>query len=118
MLYSVWDWNEQKYHVFEANGERPGQRPMPRRNGPGARGAGQQLESLLSVLPRDAVRVGTSENAKGRVAIHFSSPAVGLGAYTDPRESPLVKSPWLTLGAGFLGIISVYKLLMAVARRF
>jgi len=117
MLYSVYNWTKQAYDVFESrNGEANGQRPKPRRVGPGPHGPGQQLESLLPVLPHDAVLVRTSAKPAGRIAIHHTSPAVGLGAWTA-EESWLVKRPWLLLGLGALGLVVGYRLLNSIARR-
>jgi len=117
VLYSVYNWNTQAYDIFESqSGAANGQRPAPRRTGPGQRGPGQQLESLLTILPLDAVRVRTSRKPAGRIAIHHTSPAVGLGEWT-PEESWLVKQPWLTLGIGALGLIVGYRLLHHIARR-
>lgn len=115
MLYSVWDWNAKRYDVYDSpSGEKNGQRPEPRRkvNAPGGRG--RQLEALLPVLPKDAVLTGHSEMPKGRIAIHWSSSAVGLGA----DESPFVSHPWLVMGLIVGGVWLGHKMLLAVARRF
>lgn len=124
MRFSVFSWEHQGYDIFEGPGDANGQRPTPRRQGEGVRGKGAQIESLLPVLPKDAKFVGRAKNPKGRIAIHYSSPAVGLdgfgelGQYKDPRQSPLVSRPWATLGIGILGIMAVYRVLVAIARRF
>jgi len=116
MLYSVFNWTRQDYDIFESqSGEANGQRPKPRRAGPGPQGTGQQLETLVPVLPTDAVRIRTSAIPAGRIAVHYSSPAAGLG--WAPDESPLVKSPWLVLGVGAVGIMLGYRLLHHIARR-
>lgn len=78
---------------------------------------GAQVESLLSVLPQGARRAGTSKDAIGRIAVHYSSPAASLGQYSDPTKSPLVKNPALTLGLGALALIAVYRTLMNLAKR-
>lgn len=117
MLYSVFNWSTQAYDVFESrSGEANGQRPKPRRVGPGPRGSGQQLESLLPILPLDAIRLRTSRKPAGRIAIHHTSPAVGLGDWA-PEESWLVKRPWLALGVGALGLMVGYRLLHRIAGR-
>ena len=73
MLYSIFNWTKQAYDVFESSsGEANGQRPKARRIGPGARGPGQQMESLLAVFPTDAIRVRTATQPAGRVAIQSS----------------------------------------------
>lgn len=116
MLYSVYNWTTQVYDVFESRqGEANGQRPKPRRIGPGPSGPGQQVESLLPVLPRDAVKIGTSPRPRGRIAIHHSSSAVGLG--WSPEESPLVAKPWMTLGIGAVGLWVGFRVLHHIARR-
>jgi hypothetical protein len=117
MLYSVYNWNKRAYDVFESrSGEANGQRPRPRRVGPGPRGPGQQLESLLPILPLDAIRLRTARKPAGRIAIHHTSPAVGLGAWSA-EESWLVKKPWLMLGVGAVGLVLGYRLLHHIARR-
>lgn len=118
MRYSVWSWNDQVYHVFDGPGDQPGRRPTPRKVVNGANDHGYQPEALTPILPRNAVQVGQSDKPQGRVAIHYSSPATGLGEYVDPSESPLVHSPWMTLGIGALGVYVSYALLTAIARRF
>jgi hypothetical protein len=116
MQYSIFNWSAQNYDIYESqNGEAFGQRPKPRRVGGGPNSNGQQLESLLPVLPNDAVLIGKSPVAVGRIAIHHTSPAVGLG--WSPEESLLVTSPWKLLGFGALGIYVAYKLLIATAKR-
>ena len=117
MIYSVWDWNEQQYHLYKANGEKPGQRPIPYKTGNGIKSTGVQPEAILTVLPHAAKRVGSSKKAKGKIAVHYNSPAAALGQYTDPRKSPLVKDPALTLGLGALAIIAVYRTLVILAKR-
>lgn len=113
MLYSVWNWNAKQYDLFESeNGEHPGQRPEPRRKVNSPNGRGRQLESLLPVVPKDARPVGTSPTPKGRVALHWTSSAVGLG------ESVFVTSPWLSMGLIVGGVWLGGRLLMAIARRF
>lgn len=104
--FSCWNWSTKKYDLYEAPGEELGQRPAPRRVGPGANGNGQQLESLLVVLPRSAKQVGESEFAQGRVAVHYSSPAAtagfgdfaGLGAGSWLLVVGFVYFAWRTLG--------------------
>ena len=115
MRYSVWDWNEQRYHVFDSpTGEANGQRPAPKARLNDAKGKGHQLEELLPVLPRDAVQVGVADKPVGRIAIHYTSSAVGLGAY----ESTFTKNPWLVLGLIFGGTWVAYKVLHQIARSF
>lgn len=114
MIYSVWDWNKQRYDIFESpQGEHNGQRPVPRVkvNAPGGRG--RQLEALLPILPKDAVSRGHSEYPKGRIAIHWSSSAVGLSAY----DSPFAKHPWVVLGLILGGVWLGHKALLSIARR-
>lgn len=118
MIYSVFNWNAREYDLFEGPGEQLGQRPASRVNGGGPDSPGVQLEAAMPVLPSSARRVGRSVEPKGRVALHHSSPAVGLGAYDTPQQSPLVHSPWLTLGVIVGGAIAAYRLLFYVARRF
>lgn len=116
MLYSVYNWSKKAYDVFESrSGEANGQRPKPRRVGPGPRGPGQQLESLLPILPLDALLLRTAPKPAGRIAIHHTSPAIGLGWTAE--ESWLVKQPWLTLGIGALGLVLGYRLLHRIARK-
>jgi len=116
MLYSVYNWNKKAYDVFESrSGEANGQRPKPRRTGPGPQGPGQQLESLLPILPLDAILLRTARKPAGRIAIHHTSPAVGLG--WSPEESWLVRKPWLMLGIGALGLLVGYRLLHHIARK-
>lgn len=124
MLYSVFNWGggpdgRGGYDVFESrSGEANGQRPKPRRQGPGPKSPGQQLESLLPVLPRDAVKIRSSAKPVGRIAIHYSSPAVGLGfAEYDPSQSPLVTSPWKTLVIGGIGVLLGFSLLKSIAKK-
>jgi hypothetical protein len=116
VFYSIYNWSKQAYDVFESsNGEANGQRPIARRKGPGPRGPGQQLESLLPVLPTDAVFLRTSKRPVGRISIHHGSPAVGLG--WSPDESLLVRSPWMVLGVGIVGLLLGYRLINQIARR-
>ena len=117
MRYSVWDWNERRYHVFDSpTGEANGQRPVPRATLNDAKGRGHQLESLLPVLPRDAVQTGTSDKPVGRIAIHYTSSAVGLGL--GAYESTFTKNPWLVLGVIFGGTWLAYRALHSIARSF
>lgn len=118
MLYSVWSWNDQLYHIYKGPGDQPGQRPTPRQVVNDPKGRGRQLEALLPVVPANSAQIGQSERPRGRVAIHHSSPATGLGAYDDPQKSPLVHSPWTTLGIGALGVLISYRLLVMIAKRF
>ena len=116
MQYSVWNWNTQQYDVYEGPGEQPGQRPRPRQKVGDRRGAGRQLEALLSIVPPGSQLTGHSPKAVGRVALHSSSSAVGLSAYTTAEESPLVHSPWVVLGVGVGGFLLAYRLLVGLAR--
>lgn len=116
MLYSVFNWTTQQYDVFESrNGEANGQRPIARRVGPGPAGPGQQLESLLPIMPADAIKVSSSPLPRGRIAIHPTSSAVGLGWTAE--ESPLVKQPWVALGVGAVGIWVGFRVLHWIARQ-
>ena len=119
MIYSIYNWNTGQYDFFDSKeGERPGQRPLPRTKVNQPNGKGYQPESLMPILPRDAIPVGSGDVAKGRIAVHWSSAAASLGAYKDPGESPLVHSPWLTLGLTVGGVLLSFRLLIAIARRF
>lgn len=114
MLYSAWNWNSQEYDLFESpKGEKPGQRPEPRRrlNGPGGRGV--QLETLLPTIPRDAKQVGTSPFPRGRIALHWSSPVAGFGE----DDSPFVTHPWVTLGIIIGGVWLGHRVLLAIGRK-
>jgi hypothetical protein len=122
MRYSIWGWNTQRYSLFDSpNGEANGQRPLPRRKVGEPQGKGHQLESLLPVLPRDAVPVGTSEKPQGRIAIHWSSPAVGLGLGAVPIQTTpdrfFVNHPWVALGLVFGGVWLGKKMLIGFAKR-
>lgn len=117
MQFSVWNWEKKAYDVFEGPGEKLGQRPQPRRRGLGPNSDGQYLESLLPVLPATAKLVETRTTPVGRIAIHHTSSAVSLDAYTDPKESPLVSRPWLTMGVLFGSVYAAYRLLVYVAKR-
>lgn len=116
MRYSVWNWNSQQYDIYESpNGEMPGQRPAPRRKVNDPRGRGYQLESLLPILPAGARLTGHSDLATGRVAIHHSSPAVGLGLGADTF---FTTNPWTTVGLLIGGTWLGYRLLIAIAKSF
>ena len=115
VIYSIFNWATQNYDLFDSpTGEANGQRPAPRVKLADAKGKGHQLESLLPVLPRDAVQVGVADKPVGRIAIHYTSSAVGLGAY----ESTFTKNPWLVLGLIFGGTWVAYKALHSIARSF
>jgi len=114
MRFSIWNWNKKSYDLFDSpNGEQPGQRPAPRSKVNDPRGKGRQLESLLPVLPKNAVLVGSSPKPQGRIAIHFTSSAVGLGAY----DSLFVRSPWAVLAGIAAAVWAANKLLVAAAKR-
>lgn len=117
MVYSVFSWDDGQYHFFEVQGEQLGQRPQPRQRFNDPNGTGKYLEAVLPVLPPGARRVGHGAIAKGRIAIHPTSPAAGLGQYSDPSESPLVSKPWTTLAIGAGAVLLSYKLLLYIARR-
>lgn len=115
MLYSIWNWNNQEYSIFESpNGEKPGQRPEPRRKMGGPSSRGVQLETLLPVIPRNAKPIGSSPNPRGRIALHWTSSAVGLGG---DYESPFVTHPWVTLGTIIGGVWLGHRALLAIARK-
>lgn len=117
MIYSVFDWERGLYHYFEGPGEKLGIRPKPRRENSDSRG--QQLETLLPVIPPGSTRAGTGPEARGRVAVFDDatrsrlnaegatpvstsnesiSSLIGLGGFGAAPDNPLVKSPWVTVG--------------------
>jgi len=112
MLYSVFNWDKRVYDVFEAPGEQLGERPKSHVKGGGIKSDGRQPETLLPVVPSNAKPKGSSKFAKGRIAVFGPSSSLGEDAKVD---SPLVHSPWLTLGVT-VGVVYVgFKILHVAA---
>lgn len=113
MIYSVWNWRDGAYTYFEAPGEKLGDKPAVSKLGGGQT---LQLEAALESVPSSARAIGKGRQARGRIAtLHGSSAA--LAGYSKPEESPLVHSPYTTLGLGIAGLWLGYKILVALARR-
>jgi hypothetical protein len=130
MFYSAWDWNKLQYNYFEGSGDLPGTRPqIVKVNEPTAR-AGRQIETLMPKLPSNAKAAGSGKVAKGRIVASAKDLAVstsgsdlspglqgfgyGFGVDSVPVDttgqkesiskeelSPLLVSPWKTLGMWF-----------------
>jgi len=113
MMYSVWDWNTGRYNYFRGFGEAPGIKAKPRFHGDGKTGV--QLEDALPLLPSGAVKIGSGEDARGRVAIERS--ALGEApAVTSSTKTFYQESPWLATGLLLGGIALFYKVLVGVAK--
>jgi hypothetical protein len=129
VLYSVFDWNTLQYDYFESGaGVFPGNRAAPRAKFFND-GDGQQPEAVLPLLPEDAVKVGSGQQARGRIAVerpyvsNSESHAgdvmalVGMGAEPPAGSDFFRDNPWLSVGLVVGGSLVAFKLLLAAARR-
>ena len=114
MIYSVWDWDKLTYQYYEGSGDLPGTRPSVKKIDEPNASAGRQIETLMPKIPFGAKHIGSGKVAKGRIAASAGdlanrtggelSPGLssfsgyGLGANSTDDTSPLITSPWKTLG--------------------
>lgn len=131
MIYSRFNWDAGKFDYYEGPGDQLGNRPKQRKvlNQPNSK-HGVPVESVMPVIPPRARRVGSGNQAKGRIAVlpgEVMSPrgegggmidaSLGLGDFGEDLESnPLVQSPWMTLGLWFGAFMIGYKVISSIAK--
>lgn len=129
MIYSVFNWDKGGYDYYNASGDKFGNRPKARKviNQPNAKN-GVPVESVIPLLPAGAVKSGSGNVAKGRIAILPNQsmspngqpggaldPASGLGGFGALDENPLVNSPWVTLGLWVGAFLVGMKVISSIA---
>ena len=76
MVYSVWNWDTLRYDYYrDDSGPRPGQPILARAKY--KQGDSVRPEDILTILPDEALKIGSGDTAQGRVAVRKEEAALG-----------------------------------------
>lgn len=130
MMYSVWNWNTGRYDYFRGDGPLPGTKAPSRARGSGV--GGVRLEDALPLLPRDALKIGTGDDARGQVAVegrvgsaatagpggaqHFQGFGADAVAAATAEPSFFQKNPWTATALLLGGVYVFYKVVVATSK--